>query len=37
MADEELARYQQLDELLNSDSSIAINYAEAKATAFQLH
>jgi hypothetical protein len=37
MADEELDRYQQLDELLNSDPSTAMSYAEAKAVVFQLH
>lgn len=37
MADEELEQYQQLDELINSDESKSISYADAKATIFQLH
>ena len=37
MADEELALYQQLDEKLHENQVEPLDYAEVKASIFQLH
>lgn len=37
MADEELEKYQQLDELLHSDDVATVDYPQAKAKVFKLH